>query len=68
MKILKGFVHQKARPKGSMAEGWLVQESCVWISKYLRPIDKNMSKLWSTNDDERLIVMKCVRGRDYIFT
>ena len=35
MKILKGFVRQKARPEGSMAEGWLVQESCVWISEYL---------------------------------
>lgn len=32
MKTLKGFVRQKVRPEGSMAEGWLVQESCVWIS------------------------------------
>ena len=29
MKTLKNFVCQKARPEGSMAEGWLVQESCV---------------------------------------
>ena len=35
MKILKGFVRQKARPEGSMAKGWLVQESCVWILEYL---------------------------------
>ena len=25
METLKAFVQQKARPKGSMAEGWLVQ-------------------------------------------
>ena len=55
MKVLKGFVCQKARPKGSMAEGWLVQESCVWISKYLGRVDTTMPVLWSTKDDERLI-------------
>ena len=31
MKTLKGFVCQRARPEGSMAEGWLVQESLVFI-------------------------------------
>ena len=25
MKILKGFVCQKARPEGSMAEGWILE-------------------------------------------
>lgn len=35
MKTLKGFVRQKARPEGLMAEGWLVQESFVYISEYL---------------------------------
>ena len=55
MKVLKGFVCQKAKPEGSMAEGWLVQESCVWISEYLGRVDKTMPMLWSTKDDERLI-------------
>ena len=31
MKTLKGFVRQKAWPEGSMAEGWLVQESCACL-------------------------------------
>lgn len=35
MKTLKGFVRQRARPEGSMAEGWLVQESLVYISEFL---------------------------------
>ena len=55
MKVLKGFVCQKAKPEGSMAEGWLVQESYVWISEYLGRVDKTMPMLWSTKDDERLI-------------
>ena len=38
-----------------MAEGWLVQESCVWITEYMERVDKSMPKLWSTKDDERLV-------------
>ena len=55
MKVLKGFVFQKARPEGSMAEGWLVQESCVWIIEYLGHVDREMPMLWNTKDDKRLI-------------
>jgi len=56
MKTLKGFVRQKARPEGSMSEGWLVQESCVFISEYLaHNKDKNMPHLWSTKDDDRVM-------------
>ncbi|RYA47851.1 DUF4218 domain-containing protein [Enterobacter cloacae complex sp. CH23B] len=33
MKTLKGYVHQKARLKGSMEEGWLVLESLVYIGE-----------------------------------
>ena len=35
MKTLKGFVCQGARLEGSMAEGWLVQESLVLIIELL---------------------------------
>ena len=55
MKTLKGFVRQKARPEGSMVEGWLVQESCVFISGYLAHKNNSMSHLWSTKDDDRLV-------------
>ena len=54
MKVLKGFVRQKARPEGSMAEGWLVQESCVWISEYLGRVDTTMPMLWSTKYDHEV--------------
>ena len=55
MKTLKGFVRQRAQPQGSMAEGWLVEESCVFISKYLSHSQKNVSELWSTKDDDRVV-------------
>lgn len=55
MKTLKGFVRQRARPEGSMAEGWLVQESCVFISEYLSRSQNNVLELWSTKDDDRLV-------------
>ena len=38
-----------------MAEGWLVQESCVWITEYLGRVDKAMPMLWSSKDDDRLV-------------
>ena len=55
MKVLKGFVRQKTRPEGSMAEGWLAQESCVFISEYLMNENTNIRGLWSTKDDERVV-------------
>ena len=55
MKNLKGFVRQQARPEGSMAEGWLVQESCVFVADYLSRSQKNESELWSTTDNDWLV-------------
>ncbi|MCO5574345.1 hypothetical protein L7F22_028128 [Adiantum nelumboides] len=55
MKTLKGFVRQRARPEGSMAEGWMVQESCVFISEYLTHSQNNIIELWNIKDDERVV-------------
>ncbi|MCO5572395.1 hypothetical protein L7F22_026149 [Adiantum nelumboides] len=55
MKTLKGFVRQRARPEGSMAEGWLVQESCVFVSEYLSRSQNNALELWSMKDDDRVV-------------
>lgn len=55
MKTLKGFVRQRARPEGSMAEGWMVQESCVFVSEYLSRSQNNILELWSTKDDDRVL-------------
>ena len=55
MKTLKGFVRQRARPEGSMAEGWMVQESCVFVLEYLSCSQNNVLELWSTKDDDRVV-------------
>lgn len=54
LKTLKDFVRQRARPEGSMAEGWLVQESFVYISEYLSRVDPSMPRLWSNEEDARM--------------
>ena len=38
-----------------MAEGWLVQESFVYMSEYLSKVDSSMPRLWSMIVDERMI-------------
>ncbi|MCO5604928.1 hypothetical protein L7F22_059103 [Adiantum nelumboides] len=55
MKTLKGFVRQRARHEGSMAEGWLVQESCVFVSEYLSRSQNNALELWSTKENDRVV-------------
>ena len=55
MKTLKGFVRQKARPEGSMSKGWLVQESMVYITKFLASIDPNMPLQWHNKEDEHIV-------------
>ena len=42
MKTLKGIACQRARPEGSMDEAWLVQESLVFIGKFLSSTDLKM--------------------------
>ena len=55
MKTLKGFVRQRARPEGSMAMGWLVQESLVHITEFLVIMDPDMPRLWSQDEDDRML-------------
>ena len=38
-----------------MAEGWMVQESCVFVSEYLSRSQNNVLELWSTKDDDRVL-------------
>lgn len=55
MKTLKGFVRQRAQPEGNMAMGWLVQESLVYITEFLSTFDPDMPRLWSQEEDDRLV-------------
>ena len=54
MKTLKGFVRQNVRPAGSMAEGWLIQESLVHIYEFLIQVDRSLSRMWRDEVDIRM--------------
>lgn len=62
MKVLKHFVRQRARPEGSMAEGYIVQESLYYVTEYLLTIDRHAPRLWSEDDDEK-VSGEVVQGR-----
>ena len=51
MKKLKGFVRQREKPNGSMAEGYILYESFYYASEYIKQIDNILGAvIW---DDER---------------
>jgi len=43
LKSLKAFVRQRARPEGSMVEGYMVYQSMVYINQYLPKLAENMN-------------------------
>jgi hypothetical protein len=38
MKALKGYVHNMARPKGSMANGYSIEEALGFCTKYIQEV------------------------------
>ena len=50
MKTLKGFLRQNAKLNGSMAEGWLIQESLVHISEFLVYVVRSLPQMWRDED------------------
>ena len=54
MKTLKDFVRQSIRPERSMAKGWLIQESLVYISEFLGQVANSLPRLWSNEEDLRM--------------
>ena len=63
MKTLKDFVRQSARPEGSMAKGWLIQESLVYILVFLGQVDSSLPRLWSNEEDLRMTLL-CLKEND----
>jgi hypothetical protein len=53
MKKLKGFVRQREKPEGSMAEGYIVYESFYYASEYIKKIDDTTGEvIWDDHQDE----------------
>ena len=52
LKYLKALVRQRARPKGSLVEGYMVYQTMVYISQYITKIRKRINVLdhiWDVN-------------------
>jgi hypothetical protein len=74
LKLLKALVRQRARPEGSMVEGYMIYESMVSISQYLPKLSTQVMQavdcIWDVNsikkiEGEQLLgkgTMKKVRG------
>lgn len=58
MKVLKGWVRQRARPEGSMAAGYLHQEALFFSGGIISSLDKSAPTAWEEAQDERQTGMK----------
>ena len=53
MNKLKGFVRQREKPKGSMAEGYISYESFYYANEYIKQINNIPSAvIWDDQMDE----------------
>ncbi len=62
MCVLKGFVRQRARPEGSMAEGWLHQECMYYLSEYLPGAHEKAPLTW-THDESTTMTDEVLCGK-----
>lgn len=53
MGVLKGFVRQRARPEGSMAEGWLLHECMYYLAEYLQRVDDEAPRAWTMDESSK---------------
>ncbi|GJR17710.1 hypothetical protein Tco_0966237 [Tanacetum coccineum] len=51
MKILKNYVRNKAKPKGSIVEGYAAEEALTYCSHYLRNVETRFNRLDRNEDD-----------------
>lgn len=54
MKELKEWVRQRARPEGSMAEGYIVAEGMHLVSDYAQRLYKDIPWLWKNEDASKV--------------
>ena len=53
MKKLKGFVRQREKPEGSMAEGYILYEFFYYSSEYIKQIENRPCvMIWDDEIDE----------------
>jgi len=55
LKILKGFVQNKARPKGSMVKGYALEEALGFCTKYIQGFTTTKERVWDDKEDPNMI-------------
>ncbi len=66
MKVLKGYVRQKARPEGSIAAGHLHAEALFYCTGTLSKLDNRIPTTWEEAQDERetgLVLLGSAKNR-----
>jgi hypothetical protein len=58
LKTLKGFVRQQAKPEGSMAEGYLVQEAMGRCHELIKGLHEYTTTVWHDEEDPKETGMK----------
>ena len=51
MKVLKKFVRNKAKPEGSMCEGYLMQEAIGFYTEYMKDFSSVNRRVWDDDED-----------------
>jgi hypothetical protein len=51
MKTLKGYVRNMARPKASMAEGYIKEECIGFVTEYLQRFDVVHKRVWDAEEE-----------------
>jgi hypothetical protein len=51
LKTLKGFVHQRAQPEGSMARGYIMDESLGFCTEYMQECILTKRRVWDDKED-----------------
>ena len=55
MKVLKMFARNKEKPKGSMCEGYLMQEAIGFYTEYMKDFSSVNRCVWDDDEDERVV-------------
>ena len=54
MKVLKKFVRNKAKPGGSMCEGYSMQEAIGFCTEYMKDFSNVNRRVWDDDEDKRV--------------
>lgn len=58
--ILKSYVRNMTRPEGSIAKGYLIEETLTFCSRYLIGVDTKLNRLRRNDDGNELQQHECV--------